>query len=270
MRALSLVLLVGCDAPLERKLPSSAHGPGLSNRPPEAVCATDIAFDDSGEIAVRYRYHYDALGRLALATATFTDAPDAIDTVEYSWDNLDHLVHLVQHSEGAGTSAEIAAQYNTLGDLLEYTYRETGPRFALERRYTYSEFTDAGQPTREVMIERGVETRYQLAYDALGRIAVAAPEGGEGDTTVYTYDDDGRTVTIDMGNGAYRGQLVYDDANHQLAETWTGNAPSVIATEDRYDWIGDRLVKVTRRAGSYDAPNTLRTIQVDTHRYDCP
>jgi len=264
-----MLLLVACNAPPERKLPSSSIAPQLSNRPPEAACGTDIAVDETGRIAMRYRYSYDPLGRLALAIGTFTDTPGVVDTIEYDWDNLDHLVHFVQQRPVDGVRVEVATQYNTLGDMLEYAYAETSGRYAFDMRYVYSAFTEAGQPTRELVIERGSETRYQLAYDANGRIAVAAPEG-DGDATVYTYDDDGRTITVDTGNGAYRGQLVYDDENHELSETWSGSDAAAIASDDRYDWLGDRLVKVTHRTGSYDAPHELRVVEIDTHLYDCP
>lgn len=260
MKRLVLVCLAACSTPEPPRLPSAAIAPQLQSRTPAAACGTDIALDDSGAIAVRYRYTYDDVGRLARARGTWADHRSD-DVVEYTWDNLDHLMHLVQKGS---SQVEIVAHYDTLGDLLEYTRTTTAPNYRDVERYVYSSFTEAGQPTREVVTAQNTDTAYALEYDAANRIARVTPDGG-GEPTVYTYDDAARTLAIQ--SGTYRGLIVYDEHNHELSEAWDG--PDAIASEQQMTWDGDRLLTATMRSGSNDAPHELRTVEIDTYRYDC-
>lgn len=251
-------VLAACSAPAPRKLPGASITPHLELARVSA-CGVDVALDGHASPDVRYVYTYDPLGRLARATGTWTSGDS--DRLDYTWDHLDHLVQLLDTAGSAPAQVEIAADYDTLGDLVDYAWNTT--------TYRYSGFAEDGQPTREVIAQPGAaDAVYDLGYDASGRIVQASQEGGP--TTLYTYDDAAtRTVTIDTDHGASLGIIVYDDADRELSESWDGSDPSVIASETRYAWDGDRLLSTTYRSGSYASPHELRTVEVDTLRYDC-
>lgn len=246
-----LILLAACSAPAEPKLPGVALAPSLQARKTTNACATEISWDGA-HVGVTFRYHYDDLGRLAAATGRYVGGQT--DRIDYEWDNLDHLVHSLHVRPADNLRDEVTAQYSTLGDLLEYTMDG--------RTYVYSQFTDAGRPTRQMISGYGETETYVIEYDAMNRVARISPEAG-GDATIYTYDDDGRTITIT--SGVHRGVITYDAGDHQLSETWTGD----IATEELYTWTGDRLNTITFRSGSELAPSVLETREVHTYRYSC-
>lgn len=257
-----LLVLAACGTPTKDKLPSATIAPDLEAQMTTNACATDISFDGE-RVAISYRYTYDEHGRLALARGRYASGIE--DRIEYEFDNLDHLQRQVYTRPSDGSRSELVAHYSTLGDLLEYTLTQRGA----ERRYVYTGFTDAGQPTREHYTAGGETRIYQLDYDAMGRLARVAPEDG-GYSTIYTYDDDERTITIDTGQGAYRGVIVYDEANRRLSESWDGTDPSVYASEELYEWSGDRLRKITYREGTDFAPHVLSTVEIHTYSYNCP
>ena len=252
--------LVACSAPAPRRLPGASITPHLELARIRA-CGVDVALDGHPSPDVRYLYTYDARGRLARAAGTW--ASGGSDRLDYTWDHLDHLVGLLDTPGSTPAQVEIAADYDTLGDLVDYTWSSTA--------YRYSGFAEDGQPTREVLAQPGAaDVAYDLSYDASGRIVQASQEGEGGATTLYSYDDAAtRTVTIDTDHGASLGIVVYDDADRELSESWDGSDPSVIASETRYAWDGDRLLSTTSRSGSYGSPHELRTVEVDTLRYDC-
>ena len=262
-RALALLALAACNEPPVRKLPGADLAPHLRSRTPPAACGIDVAYDDA---VVRYRHDFDERGRVAGATGRF--GSEVIEHVVYEWDHLGHLVHLRQTSTRDGANVVIAAQYDTLGDLLEYTWTHSAPGYQRAQRYAYSDFDDRGLPAREVVSIDGETRTFRLAYDANGRLVATTPEG-DGPTTIYTYDDTARTITIDSDGGAVRGVIVFDTEDRQLSETWDGTAPGTIASADLYAWDGDRLSTITHRAGTPSQPRELRTIAVDTYRYDC-
>ena len=255
-----LILLAACGAPAPTKVPGANIAPDLEARATTNACATDISYDGQ-QVAIRYRYTYDELGRLAVARGRYANGVE--DRIDYEFDNLDHLQR--QLYTRAGSRSEIVAQYSTLGDLLEYTLTRDGD----VQHYVYTGFTDAGQPTREHYTADGETRIYQLDYDATGRIARVAPDDG-GYSTIYTYDDAARTVTIDTGQGAYRGVIAYDESNRRVREFWDGTDPSVYASEDIYEWAGDRLQRITFRAGTDLAPHALSTVEIHTYSYNCP
>ena len=85
---------------------------------------------------IRYRYTYDALGRLAHATGTYASGPD--DAIDYAYDNLDHVTQTLQTRAWDNARVEVAAEYDTLGDLLDYTWTETAPGYTDTLRYDCS------------------------------------------------------------------------------------------------------------------------------------
>ena len=246
-----VILLAACTSTPANKLPGVAIAPSLEARKTTHACATDVSWDGK-RVGVTFRYEYDELGRLAAANGRY--AGGQTDRIDYEWDNLDHLVHSLHVRPADGLRDEVTAQYSTLGDLLEYTMDG--------RRHVYSQFTDAGRPTRQVIAAHGTTEEYVIEYDAANRVARITPAAG-GDATVYTYDDDARTITIT--SGVHRGVIVYDEGNRQLSESWTGG----ISTEELYAWSGDRLQTITYRAGSEVAPTVLETFEVHTYRYSC-
>lgn len=257
--------LAACDAAPTHKVPGASITPQLDNHTPASACGTDLDFDGDGGFDGRWNYRYDDRGRLAHADGSFGPSVGGWEsTIDYRYDNLDRMEHSLQVAGNA--SAEVTALYNTLGDLIEYTSIQPG-QF---EHYHYDRFDDLGHPTRETASSPKAlaSTTYELHYDAGGRIALVMPEGG-GSATVYTYDDEARTITIDTDDGAYRGVIELDDRDRELSELWDGTTPGVIANQQRYEWSGDRLVKATALSGSEPAPHDLEIIEVDTYRYDC-
>jgi hypothetical protein len=258
-----LVLAAACNAPAPPVLPSASVTPHLAPRSVSPACGLDTTWQGSTTPDLSYRFSYDEHGRLAHARGTYARGYGE-ELADYAYDNLDHLVQLVQTRTFDSGRVEIVAHYNTLGDLLEYTWTTN----RVPERYLYSDYTDTGQPTEQVVSTPAGDTRVHLEYDASNRIVRAIPDTGA--PTLYSYDDDARTTTLDTDNGAVHGVFVYDARNHMLAETWTGTDPALIANEQLYAWDGDRLLSITYRSGTKTVPHELQPIGVDTYRYDCP
>ncbi len=256
---LLLIALAACDDHAIRPLPGASLAPQLRNTLPVAACGTDIAFSETGAVDARYRYLYDAFGRLSFARGSFVGTPYE-DTIEYRWDNLDQVAAIIERSSWDGSVAEVQALYSTLGDLVEYTARRAGQ---LER-HTYDDVDPSGHPgVEKIDLGEGKISQasavYALHYDAVGRLVLATSD--DGPTTVYTYDDDARTITIDTDDGAFVGVIEYDGDDHQLAEHWSGSDPMAEETERIFTWTGDRLDRTTYRAGD--------DVQIETYLYDC-
>src|SRR5690349_8851497 len=177
-RAFLLAALVGCSSPPTKQImPGASITP--STRKSFDACGLDISWS-GGEIDLRYQFTYDVLGRLDRARGTYAHG-GADDILEYTWDNLDRMVAIVQ-THGTVRTTTTEAIYNTLGDLLEYT--------DANGHYVFSDFTDAGQPTRERILAGRQESHYTLEYDAYQRIIRTLSDVGG--PTIYTYDDDAR------------------------------------------------------------------------------
>ncbi len=252
-----LLALAACDGSPVHELPGVALAPKLRSTLPAAACGTEIAFAENGPIEMRYRYLYDAFGRLSFARGELLQSRYE-DTIEYRWDNLDQMSSIVQHSSWDRRVVEIEALYSTLGDLDEYTYRRNGE----VERHTYGDRDARGLPGRETIAlggKAGVPVAtFALHYDASGRLVLATADGT---TTVYSYDDDARTITIDTDDGAVLGVIELDDSNRELSERWTGTDPSAIDSEQIFTWSGDRLERMTYREED--------SLQIETYLYDC-
>jgi YD repeat-containing protein len=260
----ALVSIAACDAPSMRKLPGAPLTPQLAARTAPRACGDDIAFAGATTPSLRFRYDYDALGRLAVAIGTFiAGGPD--DNITWTYDHLGHTTHYVENRGGGTPETEVVADYDTLGDLVDYTWSSVGSPTA---GYSYRDFDGSGQPVHETYTAAGqLPVNIQLDYDSSDRLARVT--GSDGTITTYTYDDDGRTLTIDTDAGAWAGVIEYDDRARELSEHWDGNAPGVIATSTTYSWSGDQLLTMTYRSGSQAARRDLATVEVDTYRYDC-
>ena len=261
--------LVACSAPADHKLPGASITTHLARATSSPACGVELAFRAGGTPDLRYRYDYDDAGRLVHATGTYAaGGPD--DLVDYAYDHLGHMMHQLETRGWGNTRAEVTANYDTLGDLVDYTWEQSGAGYRDRVHYTFSDFTDTGQPTREQVAQLGQpDVGYRIEYDSSARVSQYVQDGGP--TTRYTYDDEAtRTITIDTGDGAFHGVLSYDDRDHEQSETWGGTDPSAIARDDEYVWSGDRLVSVTYRSATMDAPTQLETVEIDTLRYDCP
>ncbi len=257
VKRFALVALAACSSPADHKLPGASPMPQPAPHPAPPACGDDVALDGDLAPDIRYAYAYDDRGRLSYVTGTYTAGGPA-ETIDYAYDNLGHLTAM-HDVRGDATLLAITALYDSLGDLLVYDYAAGSDT----RHYVMSSFTDTGQPTVQLVSFGGQpDVRYELDYDDAGRLArtVAAT----GSTTTYTYDDDGRTVTIDSDAGAFHGEIIYDDRARELSETWGGRDPSAVPTETDYAYAGDRMTSVTYRQGS-----PLVTLQTDTLRYDC-
>jgi YD repeat-containing protein len=245
-----LVAALGCGAPAPSRLPGAPLAPELG-RQAFTACGVDIMFDGHTEPDLRVVYTYDALGRLARETGTYTAG--GTDVIDYGWDHLGHLNYMVEIASPSNAQHQVTAEYDTLGDLLAYSDDD--------RRFVYSDLDDVGLPTREVISAPGKpDDAYELDYDAAGRIVLAIEQTGS--ITTYTYDDlQARTLTIDTDHGAVHGVIIYDDASRELSETWDGTSPTAVLSETRYEWSDGRLLTVTYHSGTMSELQTLR--------YDC-
>ena len=260
MKSALLILLVACNAPQVKRLPSATTTPTTRIARTTQACGFTVAYE--GQSYARYHYTYDDFGRVASVLGHFTaGGPD--DRIDYAYDHLDHLTHATEAATAANR-AEQTYSYDTLGDLIEYTELQQ----ADTTRYTYADLTATGQPKTEMLVyDNGAPQRYLLAYDATDRLVAATLAGGE--TTTYTYDDDqARTLTVDTANGAFHGVILYDDQNRELSEIWGGTDPAATARSTTYDYVDDLLAIVTYQQAASDA-NPFATLEVDTLLYTC-
>jgi len=257
MKRLALLVLAACGSPADHKLPGASPMPQPAPHPAPPACGDDVTFDGDRTPDIRYVYVYDDHGRLAHATGTYADRGPA-EVITYAYDNLGHLTRM-HDVRGDATLGATSALFDSLGDLLVYDYAAGSDT----RHYAMSAFNDTGQPTVQLVSYGGQPAvSYELDYDDVGRLARTV--SATGSTTLYTYDDDGRTVTIDSDGGAFHGEVVYDDRARELSESWGGSDPSAVPTETDYAYAGDRMTSVTYRQGS-----PLVTLQTDTLVYDC-
>jgi YD repeat-containing protein len=247
-----IAALAACDSPSDHKLPGASPMPQPARHPAPPACGDDVAVDGD---TIHYAYAYDDHGRLAHVVGSYATG-GADETIDYGYDNLGHLMRL-HDVRGETALLDVTTLYDSLGDLIVYDYVAGNDT----RYYVMSAFDDAGQPTAQVVSLAGqAGVRYELDYDDAGRLArtVAAT----GSTTTYSYDDDGRTLTIDTDAGAFHGEIAYDERDRELFETWGGRDPNAVPSETDYAYAGDRMTSVTYRQG---AP--LVTLQTDTLRY---
>ena len=80
--------------------------------------------------------------------------------------------------------------------------------------------------------------------------------------TTYSYDDDTRTLVVDTDDGAYHGEIDYDDDARELSETWGGSAAGADHSRTTYRYAGAQLLAV-----SYEVGAPLAVVEVDTLRY---
>lgn len=250
MKYALLLLLVGCTPEPVRKLPSATRTPAVDLRSSTRACGFDVVFDNQPYES--FRYTYDELGRLAGATGSYGE------DISYAYDYLDHLVQYVDVANGF--KSEQLQAFDTLGDLIDISIESHGPSYDDSQHYVYSELTPTGQPAGEDVTQNGFSAHYLLTYDATDRLVTATLAGGE--TTTYTYDDDGRTLTIDTANGAFHGVVRYDDRARELSETWGGSDPNAETRSTTYVYAGDQLQTATYV--------TANGTEIDTMKYRCP
>ncbi len=227
------------------------------------ACGDAVEFNGDATPDELYSYSYDELGRLVGEIGSYPYS-DADETIALQYDNLDHEMHSLDTYPNGGGTVEITMGYDTLGDLVDYTYAVAAPDDNDTQHYAMSAFGVTGQPAVEVVSDTNApDAHYVLAYDASWRIVSAVRDGTS--TTAYTYDDDGRTVTIDTDSGAFTGTIVYDDDNDELFEAWGGSDPTAVASQTTYDYDGDQLLGMT-----YESGTPLATVEVDTLRYCTP
>jgi hypothetical protein len=262
-----VALLVACNAPPAHKLPGATPAHFVIRMAPPLACGDLVALDGDTSPDLTYAYSYDRFGDLVHATGVFA-AGGPPDLVDQTYDNLGHTTHALETREASGARIEQTFDYDTLGELVDYTFDQQWPGDHQQQAYVFSDFIAAG-PTHETLTQLGGPAiHYTLAYDASNRLADI--QGDDGSTTTYTYDDEAtHAVTMDSNHGAYVEQLVYDDREQLLSDSYDGDAPTQIAGGTTYTWDGDRLLGATMRSGSSAAPKQLATIEVDTLRYDC-
>jgi len=257
----------GCTSPAEHKLPSASITPKLDSRPANAACGDDITLNGDTAPDLRYAYDFDGDGNLTHATGVYT-AGGANDSIDYTYDNLDRMTHMLESRGWGDTRFEITADYDTLGELVDYIYDESGTNFHDNWTYGYSQFNAQGEPAREVITQPGQpDIGYTLNYDPDGRLSGWSQDNGP--STTYTYDDAAGTITMDTNNGQWTGVIAYDSDFRELSETYGGSDPSAIATDYAYNWDSDRLLSATYRQSPNNDPAQLTTVEVDTLQYNC-
>jgi YD repeat-containing protein len=262
-----VICLAACTSPSEKKLPSASITPHLEARASDAACGDDIALYGATTPDLSYTYDYDSAGRMFHATGVYA-AGGANDDVTYTYDNLDRMTGMVETRGWGDTRYEIGADYDTLGELVDYTWTASGPNYNDSWRYAYSAFNQWGEPTREVITQQGqADIGYTLDFDADGRIVDAIQDNGP--TTTYAYDDAALTLTIDTNAGAWHGVVAYDDQFRELSEEWGGSDPSAIATQQTYAWDNGKLLSATYLESANNDPAGLSLVETDTLRYGC-
>ncbi|MFT3698240.1 MAG: hypothetical protein QM831_34175 [Kofleriaceae bacterium] len=245
-----MIFLFACTPQPARKLPSASRSPAATVRMATKACGFDVEFNNQAYAS--YSYSYDDLGRLSGGSG------DQGDVFTYDYDHLDHLTH---YTDRISTyTSEQDSSYDTLGQLVDLYIAQRGGGNDNTEHYVYGAFTPTGQPTTEDITQNGFKARYLLSYDATDRLVTATLAGG--DTTTYTYDDDGRTLTIDTENGGFHGVITYDDRARELSEVWGGTDPQADPRSTTYVYAGDDLQSVTYV--------TTDSTEVDTMKYRCP
>jgi len=265
---LGLALFIfGCTSPAEHKLPSASITPTIESNPAGAACGDALMLNGGTTPDLRYAYDYDGAGNLTQATGVYT-AGGANDVVTYNYDNLDRMTHLLETRGWGDTRYEVTADYDTLGQLIDYITDEQNANYHDNWRYIYSQFNAFGEPTHEVISEQGQpDFGYTLAFDPDGRFTGWTDQNGLSGT--YTYDDAAGTITMDTNNGQWTGLITYDSNNRELSESYGGSDPSAIASEETYDWHGDQLASATYRQSPNNDPAQLATVEVDQLDYGC-
>ncbi len=266
---LGLVLLVASctsSSTTDFKLPSASLTPRADTATMTVACGDAIAWDGDATPDLTYAFSYNASGELTHADGVYAaGGPD--DQIDYTWDANGDFTHM-NESNGSYQST-INETYDPTNGLTDYatSWSSQGQSDAWD--YAMSAFVAPWQPGREVITEAGQSAYgYTLDYDTDGRLTEAVPDTG--DATSYTYDDQGLTVTVDTGNGAFHGVITYDSDGAELSEVWGGTDPSAIASSDVYAWNGDALETATYSSGTDAAPQTLTVYEVDTMQYACP
>lgn len=208
------------------------------------------------------QYEYDPSGSL-----TGIVYPDGTE-VNYTWDSLGNLL-------GAqGVDGETVYSYNAAGDMtaaanpdgssVTYRYDAQGNLEAVETfggratEYTY----DAAGRVETVTGPDG--SRTNLKYDQLGRTTEIQTDGT---TITYTYDTEGRPLTIKaVGDTELLLEYEYDAAGNMTQETRTEYGVKVTG-KYRYDAL-NRLISWERDDGkseqySYDAAGNMTEKTVD-------
>ena len=258
-------LVVGCASPPDQKLPSMSITPHLESTPANAACGDNVTLDGDSAPDLRYTFAYDDNGFLTHASGVFTaGGPD--DSIDYSYDSAGNFTHMVEAHGWGDSSSEIIASYDG-ANLLDYSWSYTQADYQDSWDYAMSDFGASG-PAREDITEAGQPSfGYALVYDGDGRLVQAIPDSG--DAIAYSYDDAGRTVTVDEGNGAFHGVISYDENFDETSEVWGGSDPSAIASTDVYAWNGEQLLSATYSSGTTDNPQQLAVVETDTMQYAC-
>jgi len=236
------IFVVGCASPQDQKLPGMSITPHLESTPANAACGDDIT---PGVFAA--------------------GGPD--DSIDYSYDTAGNFTHMVEEHGWGDSQSEIIASYDGSNNLLDYSWSYTQADYQDSWDYVMSDFGAAG-PAREDITEAGQPSfGYALVYDGDGRLVQAVPDSG--DAISYIYDDAGRTITVDEGNGAFHGVIAYDENFDETSEVWGGSDPSAFASSDVYAWNGEQLVSATYSSGTTDNPQQLALVETDTMQYAC-
>ncbi|HEV7557029.1 MAG TPA: hypothetical protein VGO00_16295 [Kofleriaceae bacterium] len=260
------LLVAGCASPPDQKLPSMSITPHLESTPANAACGDDVTLGADTTPDLRYTFSYDDNGFLTHASGAFAaGGPD--DSIDYSYDAAGNFTHMVEAHGWGDSSSEIVASYDASNNLLDYSWSYAQTDYQDSWDYAMSDFGASG-PAREDITEAGQPSfGYALVYDGDGRLVQAVPDSG--DPISYIYDDAGRTITIDEGNGAFHGLIAYDENFDETSEVWGGSDPQAFASSDVYAWNGEQLVSATYSSGSTDNPQQLALVETDTMQYAC-
>jgi hypothetical protein len=259
------LLLAACStSTTDNPLPGATNTPHLQAMATDVACGQDIAFYGAATPDLRYGFTYDNANRIQQANGVWLES-GTTETTDYTWSG-NNVTHILSTSGWDGSQAEITANYNG-ANLVDYTYAYSSPDYSESWTYAFSNFIGAGQPAREVITNGTESYGYDLIYDSFDRLVAAVPDDGL--TTTWTYDDVAREITVDTGNGAYVGVIKFDPQNRELSESYTGNYPGVVDSDETYVWNGDALDTMTYRSGSEQAPHTLEVVQTSTMLYNC-
>ena len=193
---------------------------------------------DPGDPISRYAYGYDADGNRVFQEEQHRALDGSNERTDYAYDALDRLTR-VTYADGA----TVAYSYAANGNRLTETGTDPKTRAALDRRYS---------------------------YDNLNRLLTVEERADPAASIAYGYDDNGNTVTrnvgsLDPGTGTVAGTAglqVFDyDQRDKLTAAAAGGVR--IASFD-YDYTGMR----TRKAGAGHATAYLYDQRSVLQEYD--
>ena len=269
------VAAAACTAPAaQHDVPGAALVPYRDARPIGAPCSYDVALGGDASPDLVYTFAYDDAGDVVHVDGVYVKRGGADDTIDYSYDNLGHLVHRIETRAPGDLRVEETFDYDTLGELVGYKWSQTAATWSNAWTETYADFDDGGNPASGAGTSAysGGSSPFSDAftYDASARVLRDVQTSGQVTyTTTYEYDDATSTLVTDTNAGAFHSLYAYDASGALLSYANTGTDPNEIDQTATWTYLGGEVATAVFASGTAQAPHALATTEVDTYHYDC-